>query len=74
MTVYHLIPTDEEDLHEADVNCTCEPVFVGPHRLDRMDDDMREATCFEHFPFSPLEQPTDTEWAEYQIKEEVTDG
>jgi len=54
MKVWHLIPTSEAELHEADCFCLCEPVVLTESK--KQVECLQNYPCFEHIPFSPLER------------------
>jgi hypothetical protein len=52
--VWHLIPAEEDGLHDINCACVCEPSLV-PEECKGGSDWLQGETAFEHHLFSPIE-------------------
>lgn len=70
MTIYHLLPKDEAELHDHNTDCACNPALILEERkLEGQVLFLHGNTAFEHFPFSPLAE----RYGVYEVvKEKVT--
>lgn len=51
--IYHLIPVDEIDLHNANTDCMCGVEVVNEDRLEEHSN-LKGNLVYEHVPFNPI--------------------
>lgn len=52
MTIAHIVPVDEVDLHDCNTECLCGPSQERQEMLGDLEPDFD--TVYEHYAFSPL--------------------
>lgn len=48
MTIWHLIPKSEEEMHDVDADCICGPTIIPSFRLEDIGEQFESALCYEH--------------------------